>query len=82
MEEILAAHAHDMWSGWIQYMFSKSTINRDGTMTIPKWAVVRWTRQADTNYQNLSETEKETDRKEARGILKIINAPNKAINTD
>ncbi len=82
MREKLSAHAHDMWSGWIQYMFSKSTINQDGTMTIPTWAVKRWTRQADTDYSDLPEEEKESDRKEADRLLKIINAPNKPLKND
>lgn len=81
MREILAAHAHDMWSGWMQYMFSKSTINKDGTMTIPAWAVSRWTRQADTKYSNLPEEEKESDLKEADRILKIIQSPHKSLNS-
>ena len=72
MKEILSAHAHDMWSGWMQYMFRKSPINKDGTMTIPAWAVSRWARQAGTNYTDLPEEEKESDRKEADKILKII----------
>lgn len=82
MREVLAAHAHDMWSGWMQYLFSKSTINKDGTMTIPAWAVNRWTRQADTNYSDLPEEEKESDLKEADGILKIIQPPNQTFHRD
>ena len=80
MRELLAAHAHSMWSGWMQYMFSKSTINKDGTMTIPIWAMSRWTRQADTNYADLPEKEKESDRKEADGILKIVSEAQKGGN--
>ena len=82
MREALAAYAHDMWSGWMQYLFNKSTINKDGTMTIPAWAVSRWTRQVDTNYADLSEEEKESDRKEADGIINIIQSLNKPSHRD
>lgn len=74
MKEKLAALAHDQWAGWIRYMFSKATINKDGTITIPAWAVERWTRQADTLYSELSEEEKISDQREADRVLSIINA--------
>ena len=56
----------------MQYLFSKSTINSDGSMTIPKWAVDRWTRQANTAYKDLPEGEGKSDLKEADRILVII----------
>ena len=41
--EQLADYAHDAWSGWMKYMFSKCTKNLDGSMTIPANSVERWT---------------------------------------
>lgn len=70
--EQLAEYAHDAWSGWMNYLFSKSIENSDGTVTVPKWAVDRWKRQMTTKYQDLPEDEKESDRKEARKILSIV----------
>lgn len=70
--ERLAEYAHDAWSGWMVYMFSKSDKNEDGTMTIPKWAVERWSRQATTKYSGLPEGEKASDRDEADRMLAII----------
>jgi len=70
--EALADYAHTAWAGWMIYLFLKSTLNPDGTVTIPEWAVERWTRQAATPYQDLSEEEKESDRDEAKKMLKII----------
>lgn len=64
-----AAIAHEQWSGWMKYLFEKSTQNADGTVTIPKWAVDRWTRQMNTPYVELPESEKESDRIEARKYL-------------
>ena len=76
MREILAAHAHSMWSGWVKYLFSKSIRNFNGTVTIPSWAVDRWKRQMNTCYFELPEGEKASDRKEADGILKLFQSPN------
>lgn len=64
-----AAIAHEQWSGWMKYLFEKSTQNADGTVTIPKWAVDRWTRQMNTEYNKLSEQEKESDRIEAKKYM-------------
>lgn len=67
--EPLAAYAHEAWSGWMRYLFEKSTLNEDGTVTIPKWAVERWQRQMNTPYNALPEEEKKSDRVEAETIL-------------
>ena len=40
--------------------------------SIPKWAVDRWKRQMQTPYNDLSEEEKESDRKEADGMIAIL----------
>jgi hypothetical protein len=71
VKEILAEYAHKQWAGWMIYLFEKSTHNKDGTVTIPKWAVDRWERQMKTPYAELSESEKESDRKEAEGMMQI-----------
>jgi hypothetical protein len=72
MIELLAEYAHTAWCGWMAYLFSKCTLNADGTMTIPSWAVERWTRQTHTPYAQLPEDEKLTDRQEAATILSMI----------
>lgn len=71
--EHLAAHCHDnQWSSWMKYLFTKCVQYDDGTMIIPAWAVERWTRQVNTPYTELPESERESDRKEARGILAVV----------
>lgn len=70
--EPLAAYAHEAWSGWMRYLFEKSTRNADGTVTIPAWAVERWERQVATPYSLLSAQEQDSDRAEADRILGII----------
>lgn len=72
MIELLADFEHDRWSRWQKYLFSKCIVNSDGTLTIPKELVDRWTRQMNTNYKNLPEEEKNSDRREARRIIECI----------
>jgi len=76
LREPLAEYAHGAWSGWMRYLFGKSTRNADGTVTIPAWAVERWTRQVETRYADLPENEKDSDRTEADSMIGIMaNAP-------
>ena len=72
IREELANYAHATWSGWMDYLFSKCVHNPDGTVTIPKWAVERWQKQAATEYIDLPEDMKPSDRKEADRIIKIF----------
>jgi hypothetical protein len=70
--EPLADYAHSAWSGWMRYMFDKSTRNADGSVTIPPELVTRWGRQMNTPYADLPEGEKESDRKEAQKIVEVL----------
>jgi hypothetical protein len=72
----LAIYAHEAWSGWMKYMFSKCTQEPDGTLRVPTWAVQRWTRQMNTLYAHLPDNEKLSDLAEADKMLSIMtNAP-------
>lgn len=68
----LADYEHDRWSRWQKYLFSKCITNNDGSVTIPKEFVDRWTRQINTVYNDLPEEEKQSDIKEAKQILDCI----------
>jgi hypothetical protein len=70
--EALADYAHVAWSGWMSYLFSKTTPNPDGSVTIPAELVERWARQIETTYDDLSEPEKDSDRIEAKKIIEVI----------
>jgi hypothetical protein len=72
LREKLADLAHKQWSGWMKHLFSKSRKNDDGTVTIPAWAVERWARQMNTDYKDLPEEEKESDREEARKVIQVL----------
>ena len=71
IEELLAAYAHDAWSGWMLYLFQKSTRNPDGSVTIPASLVHRWVRQLETSYDQLPHEERYSDRVEAQKIIAI-----------
>lgn len=70
--ENLAQYAHEAWAGWMRYMLSKMELNEDGSATMPAEFRARWWRQVITPYVQLPESEKESDRVEARKMLAII----------
>lgn len=72
VREGLADYAHEAWSRWMEYLFSKCTIGADGAI-IPSELVTRWQRQMATPYAQLTESEKQSDREEADKMLKVIN---------
>ena len=71
--EKLSDYEHDRWSRWQNHVFNVSLKNKDGSVTIPKYYVDRWQRQINTLYKDLTESEKDSDRKEAIRIVDIIN---------
>lgn len=79
--EALAAYAHEVWSGWMRYMFGKGTVEAIVTpegkeallWTMPEASFERWQRQMNTSYADLPESEKASDRDEAKKMLAIMN---------
>ena len=68
--EKLADLSHDIWAHWMKYLFSQCRENENsGNFIIPKDLVSRWHRQMTTDYIDLSEKEKESDREQARKII-------------
>lgn len=78
---------HERWSKWQQYLHSKCTpytINslnattkqyeeiHTGGLVIPRESVIHWTRQIFTDYKDLSEKEKESDKIEVRKYLPLL----------
>lgn len=70
--ELLADKEHASWSHWMKYLFSKCHRQDDGAVVIPADLAQRWEQQAQTDYGNLSEQEKQSDRDEVMHILQII----------
>lgn len=72
--EALAEYAHEAWSRWMRHVFSKAEFNDQDQAVLSADEVRRWQRQIATPYMELSNSEKESDRREADCILTIINA--------
>ena len=72
MKEELACLIHDIWGEWMDWMVFVSNQNNDGSITIPKEKVERWTRQRNTNYFDLPENEKQSDRELVKRILEKL----------
>jgi hypothetical protein len=72
VREQLAAYAHEAWSCWMKYLFSKCTPLTGGGLAIDRSLVERWERQMNTPYAELSEDEKASDRDEAHKMLDIM----------
>ncbi len=72
LRERLADLCHSQWSNWMKYLFTKGEFNDDGSFTIDFENVLRWLRQSETLYKDLSNTEQESDRKEADKFLKVL----------
>jgi len=77
MREKLAELCHNQRSDWMEYLFEKSIPYKPGrvqkgSLIIPKWAFNRWKKQINTPYNELSEEEKEKDRKEADKFIALF----------
>ena len=73
MEELATAE-HERWSHWQRYLHQQCQAAADGSLTIPAHLVRQWTRQMNTPYTELSETEKDSDREQVQRYLPIIAA--------
>lgn len=72
LRERLANLCQRQWSGWMEHMLGKCTSNADGSVTISAEYATALRRQVDLSYAELSEKEKDSDRKEADRFLKVI----------
>lgn len=80
--EALAAQEHESWSGWTRWMLGE--IEKElkvypgpiRSYDLSELACIRrWQRQVDTPYSDLSEKEKESDRKVVREKLGLYRSP-------
>ncbi|RKZ08817.1 hypothetical protein DRQ25_08115 [Candidatus Fermentibacteria bacterium] len=74
--EALARVSHEIWAHWMRYMFSVCDGNvefSDGIL-IPFDKFMRWSRQMNTDYADLTEREKDSDREQADKIMLALKA--------
>jgi len=64
--EKIAELEHKQWAHWTKYMLDNLTPDN----------IKRWRNQIDTPYSNLTELEKDSDRKWARKAIDILNKSN------
>lgn len=72
LREQLAAIEHERWARWQEYMHSRGYKNHVGDLVIPAELVERWERQIVTPYEELSETEKHSDREQVDRYWHLI----------
>ena len=70
--EFLSAKEHKRWTKWQRYLHSNCIKCEDGSLIIPKEKVERWERQINTDFEDLSEEEKQADRNQVYEILNNI----------
>ena len=76
--EKLAHHEHARWAAWQNYLHSLCSIERDRSgkalaVQIPVESFERWERQINTEYKDLSEAEKDSDREQVMRYWDLIN---------
>lgn len=76
--ETAADLEHKRWASWQKFFFEQCIFQRndgkwiDLTLPVPKYE--HWLKQINTPYAELSELEKESDRKEVRTYLPLVGA--------
>jgi hypothetical protein len=72
LKEQLAAIEHARWSQWQTYLHGKCTKNSDGSLTIPKELVDKWDIQSRTEYAELTDKEKKSDREQVDKYFSLL----------
>lgn len=73
-----ASMEHNRWAKWQKYLHSKTLLKIKSRFDEPDVRVIpielyeRWERQIATDYTNLSEKEKESDREQVREYIPLI----------
>ena len=66
--ESMADCVHEVWAKWMKSVLDRCR-NENGDLAIPYELAARWDRQIKTGYEDLSEEEKESDRKVSEVIM-------------
>ena len=77
LREKLAAIEHKRWSDWMQYMFDCGVKSGDDNINVrvvgwPTDQYNRWLEQMETDYADLTEKEKDSDREQVDRYLQAL----------
>lgn len=72
LRENLASIQHEIWAHWMRYLFSVSQRNEDGSYTIPSDKASRWLKQIEMHYNELMDSEQESDREQADKVIAAL----------
>ncbi len=72
--ERLASIEHERWSHWQRYLHDQGDRRDDGSLLLSGDLIERWEKQIATDYADLSDQEKESDREQVRRYLEVIKA--------
>lgn len=70
--ERLAAVEHERWASWQRYVHDHCERQPDGSLVIPAELASHWETQIETTYAELSELEKDSDRKQVHRYLPVL----------
>lgn len=70
--EELAAIEHQRWAHWQRHVHDQCERLPDGRLVIPAHLVGRWEKQIETPYDQLSDSEKESDREQVQKALPVL----------
>ena len=72
LREELSDEIHEIWIGWMEFLFGWCNEQPDGSMVIPAQRVEHWRRQMRTRYAELSEGEKDEDRDQVERLRIVV----------
>lgn len=70
--ELLAESEHERWALWQRHVHRTCIKRDDGSILIPAGTVARWERQISTPYSELSEEERNSDRRQVNRYWSLI----------
>lgn len=70
--EQMADITHDVWRHWMKHLFTQGYIKPDGSFIVKPEAVRRWKKQISLDYHDLTEREKQTDKKIVNDFYKFF----------
>lgn len=72
LREKLASIEHIRWADWQKYLHSVCIKESNGDLTISAKSVKHWERQIATDYKDLTEKEKDSDREQVDRYFYLI----------